>query len=159
MDKEVYYVILLGKKQRKKKCYPCQSPQTKTLVRRTGDQTAFKPFSEQKKRTTITTTTTTTTMIHTAARQVSRRVMARASRTAKLVGPNSLLPSRSPTSRFLHDGISGSNPNPVSLQMINYALSHARSLKSGLVSSPLIYLKFPPFFFLSILIRVFFFGK
>lgn len=57
-------------------------------------------------------------------------MMARAARTAKLVGPTSLLPSRSPPSRFLHDGISGSNPNPVSLQMINYALSHARSLKS-----------------------------
>nr|XP_028960794.1 uncharacterized protein LOC114825912 [Malus domestica] len=37
---------------------------------------------------------------------------------------------RSPPSRLVHDGINGLNVNPVALQMINYALSHARSQKS-----------------------------
>ncbi|XP_050115302.1 uncharacterized protein LOC126593308 [Malus sylvestris] len=37
---------------------------------------------------------------------------------------------RSPPSRLVHDGINGLNANPVALQMINYALSHARSQKS-----------------------------
>ncbi|XVE61922.1 hypothetical protein DITRI_Ditri06bG0077100 [Diplodiscus trichospermus] len=32
--------------------------------------------------------------------------------------------------RFLHDGINGPSANPVAVQMINYALSHARSQKS-----------------------------
>ncbi|XP_041026394.1 uncharacterized protein LOC121266590 isoform X2 [Juglans microcarpa x Juglans regia] len=32
--------------------------------------------------------------------------------------------------RLLHDGINGADANPVALQMINYAISHARSQKS-----------------------------
>ncbi|KAM0991287.1 hypothetical protein ACFX13_009829 [Malus domestica] len=48
-------------------------------------------------------------------------------RTAKL-GVSIL--HRSPPSRLVHDGINGLNANPVALQMINYALSHARSQKS-----------------------------
>ncbi|CAN6576308.1 unnamed protein product [Malus baccata var. baccata] len=48
-------------------------------------------------------------------------------RTAKL-GVSIL--HRSPPSRLVHDGINGLNANPVALQMINYALSHARSQNS-----------------------------
>ncbi|KAF5476099.1 hypothetical protein F2P56_007839 [Juglans regia] len=35
-----------------------------------------------------------------------------------------------PPFRLLHDGINGADANPVALQMINYAISHARSQKS-----------------------------
>ncbi|BBH06167.1 Tetratricopeptide repeat-like superfamily protein [Prunus dulcis] len=64
-------------------------------------------------------------MIHTAVKL--SRAGATVARTAKL-GPSLL--QRSPPSRLVHDGINGSNANPVALQMINYALSHARSQKS-----------------------------
>ncbi|EXC14808.1 hypothetical protein L484_009462 [Morus notabilis] len=76
-------------------------------------------------------------MLNTAAKHLSRALTSRlVHRTAKLgLGPTYLRPSileRSPPSRFLHDGISGSTGNhvSVSLQMINYAFSHARSHKS-----------------------------
>lgn len=65
-------------------------------------------------------------MIHTAVKL--SRAGATVARTAKL-GPSLL--QRSPPSRLVHDGINSSNANPVALQMINYALSHARSQKSG----------------------------
>ncbi|BFG36226.1 hypothetical protein CerSpe_225000 [Prunus speciosa] len=64
-------------------------------------------------------------MIHTTVKL--SRAAATVARTAKL-GPSLL--QRSPPSRLVHDGINGSNANPVALQMINYALSHARSQKS-----------------------------
>ncbi|OMO97239.1 kinesin light chain-like protein [Corchorus olitorius] len=38
--------------------------------------------------------------------------------------------------RFLHDGTNGPGANPVAVQMINYALSHARSQKSGFTRAP-----------------------
>ncbi|GMY14523.1 hypothetical protein FCV25MIE_09762 [Fagus crenata] len=53
-------------------------------------------------------------------------------RSARL-GPNSNTPylfCQSPPFRTLHGGINGSDASPVALQMINYALSHARSQKS-----------------------------
>ncbi|KAK1562708.1 hypothetical protein Q3G72_015962 [Acer saccharum] len=54
------------------------------------------------------------------------------SRTIRFSGPISN-GSVSPPLRLLHDetNINGPNSNPVVLQMINYALSHARSQKSG----------------------------
>ncbi|KAK6290478.1 hypothetical protein POUND7_002019 [Theobroma cacao] len=64
-------------------------------------------------------------MIHAAAKL---------SRSAIAVSRNSRLGHISRTSslplRFLHDGINGPSANPVAVQMINYALSHARSQKS-----------------------------
>ncbi|XP_007026963.2 PREDICTED: uncharacterized protein LOC18597721 [Theobroma cacao] len=59
---------------------------------------------------------------------------AKLSRSAIAVSGNSRLGHISRTSsrplRFLHDGINGPSANPVTVQMINYALSHARSQKS-----------------------------
>ncbi|XP_031276890.1 uncharacterized protein LOC116135332 [Pistacia vera] len=58
------------------------------------------------------------------------------SRSIRLPGASShghfLLSAASPPSRLLHDGtnVNGPNSNPVVFQMINYALSHARSQKS-----------------------------
>ncbi|PON90834.1 hypothetical protein TorRG33x02_134720 [Trema orientale] len=65
---------------------------------------------------------------------VAKLSRAAAARTAKL-GPSSSgfrssVLERSPPLRLLHGGINGSNANPVAIQMINYALSHARSQKS-----------------------------
>ncbi|KAM5560182.1 hypothetical protein ABKV19_021376 [Rosa sericea] len=61
-------------------------------------------------------------MIRTA---LSRAAATVAARTSAKLRPSLL--ARSPPSRHLHDGI---NANPVALQMINYALSLARSHKS-----------------------------
>ncbi|KAG8501062.1 hypothetical protein CXB51_003153 [Gossypium anomalum] len=61
-------------------------------------------------------------MIH-AAVKLSNSVIS-LSRTS-LVAATSSQPLR-----FLHDGTNGTSSNPVAVQMINYALSHARSLKS-----------------------------
>ncbi|KAL6146029.1 hypothetical protein ACLB2K_056712 [Fragaria x ananassa] len=61
-------------------------------------------------------------MIRTA---LSRAAATVAARTSAKLRPSLL--ARSPPSRLLHDGI---NANPVALQMINYAVSLARSQKS-----------------------------
>ncbi|KAH7553720.1 hypothetical protein JRO89_XS12G0046900 [Xanthoceras sorbifolium] len=56
------------------------------------------------------------------------------SRTVRIPGPTTSHGScTSPGMRLLHDqtNINGPNSNPVVLQMINYALSHARSQKTG----------------------------
>ena len=61
------------------------------------------------------------------------RATSSAVRSARLV-PSSHTPCLlcpSPPSRLLHDGTNGPDANPVAIQMINYALSHARSQKSG----------------------------
>ena len=71
------------------------------------------------------------------------------------LGPNSNTPylfCQSPPFRTLHGGINGSDANPVALQMINYALSHARSQKSG---SSLLLLSFFFFFFFKLIFLVF----
>ncbi|KAL5549858.1 hypothetical protein UlMin_000034 [Ulmus minor] len=52
------------------------------------------------------------------------RVATRLARTTKL------RPITFDERRFVHDGISASKANPVATQMINYAISHARSQKS-----------------------------
>lgn len=71
--------------------------------------------------------------------KLCRAVTSVAARSASL-GPTSHSPGlrslsssspRPPPSRWLHDGINGSDANPVALQMINYAVSYARSQKSG----------------------------
>ena len=55
-------------------------------------------------------------------------------RTAKLrhpsIGHRPIL-RRFTTCKWLHDGIRSLNANPVAVQMVDYALSHARSQKSG----------------------------
>ncbi|KAB1220836.1 hypothetical protein CJ030_MR3G023996 [Morella rubra] len=70
--------------------------------------------------------------------KLCRAVTSVAARSASL-GPTSHSPGlrslsssspRPPPSRWLHDGINGSDANPVALQMINYAVSYARSQKS-----------------------------
>ena len=61
------------------------------------------------------------------------RATSSAVRSARLV-PSSHTPCLlcpSPPFRLLHDGTNGPDANPVAIQMINYALSHARSQKSG----------------------------
>ncbi|KAE8687009.1 hypothetical protein F3Y22_tig00111027pilonHSYRG00736 [Hibiscus syriacus] len=65
-------------------------------------------------------------MIH-AAVKLSRSVisLSRTSRRAAIPCRTSSQPLR-----LLHDGIKGPGSNPVAVQMINYALSHARSQKS-----------------------------
>ncbi|KAK9920623.1 hypothetical protein M0R45_029172 [Rubus argutus] len=65
-------------------------------------------------------------MIRTAVKLT--RAAATVARTSTKLRPSLL--ARSLPSRLLHDGINGSNANPVALQMINYALSLARSQKS-----------------------------
>uniref|UniRef100_A0A2N9EZV0 MalT-like TPR region domain-containing protein n=1 Tax=Fagus sylvatica TaxID=28930 RepID=A0A2N9EZV0_FAGSY len=65
------------------------------------------------------------------AAKLSRKANS-AVRSSRL-GPNSNTPylfCQSPPFRTLHGGINGSDASPVALQMINYALSHARSQKS-----------------------------
>ncbi|KAK4582074.1 hypothetical protein RGQ29_025302 [Quercus rubra] len=60
------------------------------------------------------------------------RATSSAVRSARLV-PSSHTPCLlcpSPPFRLLHDGTNGPDANPVAIQMINYALSHARSQKS-----------------------------
>ena len=85
------------------------------------------------------------------------RATSSAVRSARLV-PSSHTPCLlcpPPPFRLLHDGTNGPDANPVAIQMINYALSHARSQKSG---SSLIhfylYFKISQFFFF-----FFFYGK
>lgn len=71
------------------------------------------------------------TMIRVAAKL--SRATSSAVRSARLV-PSSHTPCLlcpSPPFRLLHDGTNGPDANPVAIQMINYALSHARSQKSG----------------------------
>lgn len=84
----------------------------------------------------------TTMMIRTAVKLT--RAAATVARTSTKLRPSLL--ARSPPSRLLHDGINGSNANPVALQMINYALSVARSQKSGssttlVLNSPFLFLE------------------
>lgn len=81
-------------------------------------------------------------MIRTAVKLT--RAAATVARTSTKLRPSLL--ARSPPSRLLHDGINGSNANPVALQMINYALSLARSQKSGssttlVLNSPFLFLE------------------